>query len=167
MKTTYERPHLRRGLPGRGVSPIGWLQTELAIGNQVHIPLLRSQVRQKRPARRFQAPSDCVTRLRARPRFPSRAGTSCVAGASTARSRVGQPSPHDTQPTSKATTERRDAARAESTLVSQRSQHPGVVNRHPSGPRPQDVQPSRQSQRVQLASGSFAPAPSPLARFQS
>ena len=98
MKTTYERPHLRRGLPGRGVSPIGWLQTELAIGNQVHIPLLRSQVRQKRPARPFQAPSDCVTRLRARPRIPSRAGTSCVAGASTARSRVGQPSPMTPNP---------------------------------------------------------------------
>jgi hypothetical protein len=31
--------------------------------------------------------------LRARPRFPSQAGTSCEAGASTARTRDGQPSP--------------------------------------------------------------------------
>jgi hypothetical protein len=29
-ETTGERPHLARGLPERGVSPIRWLQTELA-----------------------------------------------------------------------------------------------------------------------------------------
>jgi len=45
VKTTDERPHLHRGLPGRGGSPIGWLRTELAIGYQVHIPLHRSQQR--------------------------------------------------------------------------------------------------------------------------
>lgn len=32
MKTTGERPHLERGLPERGVSPIGCLRTELAHG---------------------------------------------------------------------------------------------------------------------------------------
>lgn len=58
MKTTDERPHLLRGLPERGVSPSGWLQTELAIGYQVHIPLHRSQKRQRRSARHsFQAPT--------------------------------------------------------------------------------------------------------------
>ena len=30
METTSERPHLQRGLPGRGVSPIDWLRIELA-----------------------------------------------------------------------------------------------------------------------------------------
>ena len=30
MKTTGERPHLQRGLPERGVSPSGWLQTVMA-----------------------------------------------------------------------------------------------------------------------------------------
>src|SRR5215470_4021087 len=50
VKTTDERPLLQRGLPERGVSPSGWLQTELAIGYQVHIPLHRSQSRQKHPA---------------------------------------------------------------------------------------------------------------------
>jgi len=30
VETTGERPHLMRGLPERGVSPIRWLQTELA-----------------------------------------------------------------------------------------------------------------------------------------
>ena len=39
------------GLPERGVSPSGWLQTELAIGYQVHIPLHCSQKRQRRSAR--------------------------------------------------------------------------------------------------------------------
>jgi hypothetical protein len=57
VKTTDERPHLRRGLPERGVSPIGWLRTELAIGNQVHTPLHCSQKRQTHPASPFQAPT--------------------------------------------------------------------------------------------------------------
>lgn len=43
VKTTVERPHLQRGLPERGVSPKVWLRTELAKGNQVHIPPHRSQ----------------------------------------------------------------------------------------------------------------------------
>jgi hypothetical protein len=51
VKTTGERPHLRGGLPERGVSSIGCLQTVLAIGHQVHIPLHRSQQRQRRSAR--------------------------------------------------------------------------------------------------------------------
>ena len=52
MKTTDERPHLRRGLPGRGGSPIGWLRTlNWPSAIKVHIPLHRSQRRQKRAAR--------------------------------------------------------------------------------------------------------------------
>ena len=75
MKTTDERPHLRRGLPGRGVSPIGWLRTELAIGNQVHTPLRRSQERQTRPASPLSRQRRVsVARRRARPRsLPKRA----------------------------------------------------------------------------------------------
>jgi len=95
VKTTGERPHLQRGLPGHGVSPSGWLQTELAIGYQVHIPLHCSQKRQKHPAR---LPSGSKAGLRSpahksQAAIPSQAGTSCEAGASTARSRDGQPSP--------------------------------------------------------------------------
>jgi hypothetical protein len=94
VKTTDEQPHLRRGLPERGGSPSGWLQTELAKGNQVHIPLLCSQVRQKRPARLLPGSQQAsVARLKSQAPIPSQAGTSCEAGASTARSRDSQPSP--------------------------------------------------------------------------
>ena len=118
MKTTDERPHLRRGLPERGVSPSGWLRTGLARGYQVHTPLHRSQKRQRRPARLFQAPNGATKpRPKSQAMIPSQAGTSCQAGASTARSRDGQPSP-------KSNRRQRRLARAESTPVSQRSQHP-------------------------------------------
>ena len=118
MKTTNERPHLRRGLPERGVSPSGWLRTGLARGYQVHTPLHRSQKRQRRPARLIQAPNGATKpRPKSQAAIPSQAGTSCQAGASTARSRDGQPSP-------KSNRGRRGQAQAESTPVSQRSQHP-------------------------------------------
>jgi hypothetical protein len=66
----------------------------LAKGNQVHIPLLCSQVRQKHPARLLPGSQQAsVARLKSQAPIPSQAGTSCEAGASTARSRDGQPSP--------------------------------------------------------------------------
>src|SRR6201999_796558 len=67
----------REGLPERGVSPIGWLQTELAIGNQVHIPLHRSQKRQRRPARLPPGSNGFRSPLQSQAAIPSQAGTSC------------------------------------------------------------------------------------------
>jgi len=137
VKTTDERPHLRRGLPERGVSPSGWLRTGLARGYQVHTPLHRSQKRQRRPARLIQAPNGATKpRSKSQAAIPSQAGTSCQAGASTARSRDGQPSP-------KSNCGQRGQAQAESTPVSRRSQHPSQTHHRPSGTHPHGHKPSR------------------------
>lgn len=70
---------------------------------------------------RFPSPAS-----RARPRFPSQAGTSCKAGASTARTRDGQPSPSGNHG-------RGGPEWAESTPVSRRSQHPNSSPPSPVG----------------------------------
>jgi hypothetical protein len=65
------------------------------IGNQIHIPLHRLQKASKSLCtRRVRLQKKQVT-ARKEPghSFPSQAGTSCKAGASTARTRDGQPSP--------------------------------------------------------------------------
>jgi hypothetical protein len=57
-------------LPGRGGSPSGWLQTEMAIGYQIHIPPHRSQQRQRRSAKLPLPGSQqdfCKPTIRARP----------------------------------------------------------------------------------------------------
>lgn len=130
MKTTDERPHLprKRGLPERGGSPIGLLRTVLAQRLSSPHPSASLATASKAPCKalfpdssRFPSPAS-----RARPRFPSQAGTSCEAGASTARTRDGQPSPSGNHG-------RSGRERAESTPVSRRSQHPTQVPRRPSG----------------------------------
>jgi hypothetical protein len=95
VKTTGERPHLQRGLPERGVSPSGWLQTELAIGNQSTSLCIARRSGKKRPARLPPGSKAglCSPAPKSQAAIPSQAGTSCKAGASTARSRHGQPSP--------------------------------------------------------------------------
>ena len=66
------------------------------MGNQVHIPHHHPQQRQRRSAR-FALPGSSgdisSPPHKSQATVPSRAGTSCKAGASTARTRDGQPSP--------------------------------------------------------------------------
>jgi len=121
-------PLVSRGLPERDVSPSGFLRTELAIGYQVHLPLRRSQQRQRRSAKLTLPGSSgvlfIVTHLESQATIPSQAGTSCKAGASTARPRDGQPSP-------------------QAASAGARSEHRGgVYVGHPDGPSTPGTSPS-------------------------
>lgn len=80
-----------------------------------------------------------VAHLCSQAAIPSQAGTSCQAGASTARSRDGQPSPSGNSGQT-------GDARAESTPVSRRSQHPDKPPRSPVGHPPSRPEPSRWKQ---------------------
>ena len=117
METTDERPHLQRGLPGRGVSPIGWLRTGLAKGNQVHIPLHRPQKRQRRSAGLLPGSggASSPTVEPGRESHPKR-----VHPARQAHQPLG---PGTASRPPSGNRERRGQARAESTSVSRRSQH--------------------------------------------
>ena len=116
-------PLVSRGLPERDVSPSGFLRTELAIGYQVHLPLRRSQQRQRRSAKLTLPGSSgvlfIVTHLESQATIPSQAGTSCKAGASTARPRDGQPSPQAASAGARSEHQGRSLRRS-----SRRSQHP-------------------------------------------
>ena len=96
VKTTVERPHLVRGLPERGVSPNGWLQTGFgpwAI-KSTSLIITRNSGKGALQGLLFQALAGISHRPhKSQATVPSRAGTSCKAGASTARTRDGQPSP--------------------------------------------------------------------------
>jgi hypothetical protein len=101
-------------------------------GKQVHIPLRRPQQRQKRTAElTFQAPAGIGHPPKSQATIPSQAGTSCKAGASTARSRDGQPSPSGIRG-------QRSLAEAESTSV--KTGGPSTPHASPS---PVGHQPSR------------------------
>ena len=97
MKTTGERPLLaKKSCQDAAYLQLAGCRLDWPIGYQVHIPLHRPQQRPKALCKADPSgPSDPsrTRRTRARPWIPSQAGTSCKAGASTARSRDGQPSP--------------------------------------------------------------------------
>ena len=110
------------------------MQTDLAIGNQVHIPLHRSQKWQKHSARlpsRLQRDFKAPT-LRARPQsLPKRAHPARQAHQPLGPGTASRPQSGNR--------ERREGTRAESTPVSQRSQHPrGTPPNRPSGVHPHD-----------------------------
>lgn len=98
-----------------------------------------------------QAPNGSTKpRPKSQATIPSQAGTSCQAGASTARSRDGQPSP-------KSNCGQRGQAQAESTPVSQWSQRPSQPHLHPSGAHPHDRTPSRRQRPSSRQESSVRP----------
>ena len=134
-------PLYSRGLPERGGSPSGSLRTELAIGYQIHLPLHRSQQRQRRSAKLTSPGSSgflTVARLESQATIPSQAGTSCKAGASTARSRDGQPS----LPSSGSNRHRKQTPGRSRRRSSRRSQHPDATSLSPAPPKHTDIRAS-------------------------